>query len=150
MITPIEQLAPISGVKSAKPVEAVRGDQSIFGAVFQSAIDNVKQTDMEVREAQYLLSTGQLDNPAAQTIAAEKESIALDLLIQLRNKALDAYSEPTRISPCRQPNSGQASPSLSCLSICRRILSGIFTARSFGEMKETRREKEVTAFEQEG
>ena len=98
MITPIEQLAPISGVKSAKPVEAVRGDQSIFGAVFQSAIDNVKQTDMEVREAQYLLSTGQLDNPTAQTIAAEKESIALDLLIQLRNKALDVYSELTRIS----------------------------------------------------
>ena len=74
------------------------GDQSIFGAVFQSAIDNVKQTDMEVREAQYLLSTGQLDNPAALTIAAEKESIALDLLIQLRNKALDVYSELTRIS----------------------------------------------------
>ena len=98
MITPIEQLAPISGVESAKPVEAVRGDQSIFGAVFQSAIDHVKQTDMEVREAQYLLSTGQLDNPAALTIAAEKESIALDLLIQLRNKALDVYSELTRIS----------------------------------------------------
>ena len=51
-----------------------------------------------MREAQYLLSTGQLDNPAAQTIAAEKESIALDLLIQLRNKALDVYSELTRIS----------------------------------------------------
>ena len=58
MITPIEQLAPISGVKSAKPVEAVRGDQSLFGAVFQSAVDNVKQADLEVREAQYLLSTG--------------------------------------------------------------------------------------------
>ena len=98
MITPIEQLAPISGVKSAKSVEAVRGDQSLFGAVFQSAIDNVKQADLEVREAQYLLSTGQLDNPAAETIAAEKESIALDLLIQLRNKALDVYSELTRIS----------------------------------------------------
>ena len=98
MITPIEQLAPISGVKSAKPVEVVRGDQSLFGAVFQSAVDNVKQADLEVREAQYLLSTGQLDNPAALTIAVEKESIALDLLIQLRNKALDAYSELTRIS----------------------------------------------------
>lgn len=98
MITPIEQLAPISGVKSAKPVEAVRGDQSLFGAVFQSAINNVKQTDMEVREAQYLLSTGQLDNPASLNIAMEKESIAVDLLIQLRNKALDVYSELTRIS----------------------------------------------------
>ena len=82
----------------APSLEAVRGDQSLFGAVFQSAVDNVKQADLEVREAQYLLSTGQLDNPAALTIAVEKESIALDLLIQLRNKALDAYSELTRIS----------------------------------------------------
>lgn len=98
MITPIEQLRPISGIEGAKPVEAVRGDQSLFGAVFQSAIDNVKKTDLEVREAQYLLSTGQLDNPAALTIAAEKEYIAFDLLLQLRNKALDAYSELTRIS----------------------------------------------------
>ena len=97
MITPIEQLAPISGVKSAKPVEAVRGDQSLFGAVFQSAVDNVKQADLEVREAQYLLSTGQLDNPAALTIAAENQT-AVNMLVQLRNKALDAYSELTRIS----------------------------------------------------
>lgn len=98
MITPIEQISAISQIRGTEPVEKARGEQSLFGAVFQSAIDNVKQTDMEVREAQYLLSTGQLDNPAALTIAAEKESIALDLLIQLRNKALDAYSELTRIS----------------------------------------------------
>ena len=98
MITPIEQIAAISGGGAAKPAETARSGQSLFGAVFQSAIDNVKQTDMEVREAQYLLSTGQLDNPAALTIAAEKESIALDLLIQLRNKALDVYSELTRMN----------------------------------------------------
>lgn len=98
MITPIEQIRPVSGTEEIKPAEAVREGQSLFGAVFQSAIDNVKQTDMEVREAQYLLSTGQLDNPAAQTIAAEKASIALDLLIQLRNKALEAYSELTRMN----------------------------------------------------
>lgn len=98
MITPIEQIRPITGAESVKPAEAVRGEQSLFETVFRSAVGNVKQTDMEVREAQYLLSTGQLDNPAALTIAAEKESIALDLLIQLRNKALEAYSELARMN----------------------------------------------------
>lgn len=96
MITPIERLAPISG--AVQPAETARGGQSLFGAVFQSAIDNVKQTDLEKTEAQYLLATGQLDNPAALSIAATKEEIALDMLIQLRNKALDVYSELTRIS----------------------------------------------------
>lgn len=99
MITPIEEIRSISGIQKTDAVQPVqKATQGLFGAVFQSAIDNVKETDLEVREAQYLLSTGQLDNPASLTIAAEKESIALDLLIQLRNKALDAYSELTRIS----------------------------------------------------
>ena len=98
MITPIEQLAPISGVKSAKPVEAVRGDQSLFGAVFQSAIDNVKQADLEVREAQYLLSTGQLDNPSVLQMSMLKADAATQMLVQLRDKALNAYSELSRMS----------------------------------------------------
>lgn len=96
MITPIERLGPISGAGQTGPAAA--GEQSLFGAVFQSAIDNVKQADLEKTEAQYLLSTGQLDNPAALSIAATKEEIALNLLIQLRNKALDVYSELTRIN----------------------------------------------------
>jgi flagellar hook-basal body complex protein FliE len=39
-----------------------------------------------------------LDNPATVTIAATKSELAVELLVQLRNKALDAYSELTRIS----------------------------------------------------
>ena len=35
---------------------------------------------------------------AALTIASTKNEIAVSLLVQLRNKALDAYSELTRIS----------------------------------------------------
>ena len=51
-----------------------------------------------VVEAEYLMATGQLDNPAVLTIAETKSTIAVELLVQLRNKALDAYSELNRIS----------------------------------------------------
>ena len=44
-----------------------------------------------------MLATGQLDNPAMTMIAASKSQAAVNLLIQLRNKAQDAYSELTRI-----------------------------------------------------
>lgn len=71
---------------------------SIFGDIFLSAIENVKETDAAKNEAQYLLSVGQLDNPAELTIAASKASTAVELLVQLRNKALDAYSEVMRIT----------------------------------------------------
>ena len=44
------------------------------------------------------MATGQLDNPAELTIASTKAGYAVDLLIQLRNKAVDAYNELMRIS----------------------------------------------------
>lgn len=70
----------------------------VFADVFQNAIDTVKQTDAENNQAQYLLATGQLDNPAIATIASTKAQLSVQLLAELRNKALDAYSEITRIS----------------------------------------------------
>ena len=47
---------------------------------------------------EYLLSTGQLDNPAQLSIAAYKAQASLQLLIQLRNKAVDSYNELMRIN----------------------------------------------------
>jgi len=99
MITPIDQLggiAPLKQEAAAQPEQT--GGGGVFASIFQSAIQNVKDTDAEVAQAQYLLSTGQLDNPASAMIAITKEEVAVNLLIQLRNKALDAYSELTRIS----------------------------------------------------
>ena len=44
------------------------------------------------------LATGQMDNPAEMSIASSQWSMSVNLLIQLRNKALDAYNELMRIS----------------------------------------------------
>ena len=99
MITPIERLGGFSGMDGLQAGQ--KADNQIenpFADIFQSAIDNVRQTDAEKVQAQYLLATGQLDNPAVATIAATKNELAVNLLVQLRNKALDAYSELTRIS----------------------------------------------------
>jgi flagellar hook-basal body complex protein FliE len=96
MITPIERLGGGAGL------EAVTNETSsgtgFFYSIFQDAVQNVKDTDSDLVQSQYLLSTGQLDNPATVTIAATKSELAVELLVQLRNKALDAYSELTRIS----------------------------------------------------
>ena len=98
MIHSIERITPLDGMKQQEGVSASGSEQGVFGSIFASAIENVKQIDAEKTEAEYLLSTGQLDNPAALTIASTKNQIAVELLVQLRNKALDAYSEISRIS----------------------------------------------------
>ncbi len=101
MISNIEQIQPIARVKEPEKsgaVSPVTGSFESFGSIFRSAIDNVKTTDAEKSQMQYQLSVGELDNPALLMIAQSKNQIAVDLLVQLRNKALDAYSEITRIS----------------------------------------------------
>lgn len=99
MITEINKIQSITNIAGAGKAASVQESEAgTFGAIFQSAIDYVKETDAEKNEAQYLLATGQLDNPAELTIAAAKAQIAVDLLVQLRNKALDAYNELKNIT----------------------------------------------------
>ena len=87
--------APTWGISQEEEKAAGLGEikDSPFGSIFSSLIQNVKDTDAEFTQNQYLLATGQLDNPAQLGISAYKADIALDLLIQMRNKALDAYNE---------------------------------------------------------
>ena len=69
-----------------------------FTDIFQSAIDAVKTTDAEKTQMEYLMATGQLDNPSLLTIASTKAQLSVDLMVQLRNKSMEAYNELMRIN----------------------------------------------------
>lgn len=69
-----------------------------FKDIFMSAINDVKTTEDELAKAEYLFSTGQLDDPHTLTIASTKAQTSVDMLVQLRNKALEAYNEIMRIN----------------------------------------------------
>lgn len=96
----ISSISPLWNVfpsLESKEMPAASGS-SMFADVFRAAIENVRTTDDEKNKLEYLLATGQLDNPADLSFALYKADTAVDMLIQLRNKALDAYSELMRIS----------------------------------------------------
>ena len=94
-LTPAQRLEALARAQqgSRGVEESGEAAESAFGQIFKSLIRNVKDTDAEFTQAQYLLATGQLDNPAQLSLAAYKNEIAVDLLVQLRNRALDAYNE---------------------------------------------------------
>lgn len=99
MITPIRDIPSISGDKSLHKLEPTSlKPEEMFTSVFKSAIDNVKQTEADVAHKEYLMATGQLDNPAELTIAETKSAIAVEMLVQMRNKAIEAYTELNRIN----------------------------------------------------
>ena len=99
-IREIEAMQPLAAFQETKgPASKIpAGEPGLFGSIFESAINNVKETNAEKVNAQYLLATGQLDNPAQLGIAGYKAELSLQMLIQLRNRALEAYNELKNMS----------------------------------------------------
>ncbi|HCS10818.1 MAG TPA: flagellar hook-basal body complex protein FliE, partial [Clostridiales bacterium] len=68
-----------------------------FKSIFDTAIDNYKNAEAEVDKDIYKLSIGETDDLHNLMINTQKAQISLDLVIQLRNKALEAYNEIMRM-----------------------------------------------------
>lgn len=96
-IRPIQPLWETFPTRNVQETESVSGG-SMFGEIFKSAIENVRQAEDVVAKAEYQLSTGTLDNPAQLSLELYRANTAMTLLVQLRQKALDAYSELSRLS----------------------------------------------------
>ena len=97
--TPVIPIRPLIETTEPQSVPSARSaGSSLFATVFQSAIDNVRQTNAVQVDLEYKLATGQLDNPAELTLAAAKATDSALLLMTLRDRALDVYNELMRIS----------------------------------------------------
>lgn len=96
----INEITPLSPLWETEKPEAPKeaGFESMFGGIFKSAVDNVVETDAEKTQLQYMMATGQLDNPAELMMAGSKYEVSVSLLVQLRNRAVEAYNEIMRIS----------------------------------------------------
>lgn len=96
-------ISPMNGINSLSLFnetqnEIQKTDKFAFGDIFKSAIENVSQNEKSLEQAQYLLSTGQIDDAHTVPIESSMTQLSVDFLVQLRNKALDSYNELMRIS----------------------------------------------------
>lgn len=64
-----------------------------FADTLKEAIDGVNQLQKASDRAAQDLATGRTDNVADVMIAAEKADVALRVMVQVRNKIIDAYQE---------------------------------------------------------
>ncbi len=96
--TPIGSISPLQSAQSTQNIIAGGEESGMFAQIFDAAIENVIQTDAQKNDLQYQLTTGQLDNPALLSIAETQAAVSVELLVELRNRTLDAYSELMRIS----------------------------------------------------
>ena len=98
-ITPIQIPESLFQTDSTQTVGSTDTEnRGIFKDIFTNMVNNVTETEETLEQQEYLLATGQLDDAHTVTIAASEAQMAVDLLVQMSNKALDAYNELMRIS----------------------------------------------------
>ena len=97
-ITPIRVWGSIADISGTDAAEKSGGQNQLFRNIFDSAVQDVRNTEQNLQKQQYLLATGQTDDPHTVQIAASEAQLATNMLVQLRNKALDSYNELMRIS----------------------------------------------------
>lgn len=92
LIRPINSLEDLN-----RPTQTEGGDTTFFN-VFQNAWSDVKDTRLNYLNEQYLLATGQTDDPHNVMIASSKAELSVEFLVQLRSKALEAYDQLIKTS----------------------------------------------------
>lgn len=68
-------------------------ENKTFSETLKDAVQSVNQLQKSADKASQELATGRTDNVADVMIAAEKADIALRVMVQVRNKIIDAYQE---------------------------------------------------------
>lgn len=96
-VSAMQEFSPLKLSWEAQKEES-KGAMIPFGEVFQSAIQNVAQNEKTLEESQYMLSVGEIDDAHTVPIAAANAQLSVDLMVQLRNKAVEAFNELMRIS----------------------------------------------------
>lgn len=93
-ITPMERTMGANAVNKTGEAEG----EATFLDVFKSLVDNVKETDAQVQQDAIDLMLGDIDDLAQVQVNLEKAATAVDLLVTVKNKAVDAYNEIMRMN----------------------------------------------------
>jgi len=90
-------LGPIIERPVAGRTPTASDSKSSFTSILQKASTTLDQLDKEATQAQMDLVTGSARDLHTATLSAEKASLALDLVVAVRNKAVEAYQEIMRM-----------------------------------------------------
>lgn len=94
----------LSGVDSALSLYDTQNTSSQSGAtemfkdIYDNLIDNVNSTSSAFEGDIVKAAEGELDNPHQLVIDSTKANISLQLMLNVRNSALDAYNDVIKMS----------------------------------------------------
>jgi flagellar hook-basal body complex protein FliE len=96
-IEAVNRLVPGLQNKIENNISLAKEDKTSFTEVFGNLLNSVNSLQMDSAKAQELLATGDAVDLHQVMIAAEEAGIAMDLLLEIRNKLVDAYQTIMRM-----------------------------------------------------
>lgn len=90
----------LTGVLSTNDTIEKTTDGTMFGSIFNAALDNIKTTNSYLSDAEneeILFALGETDNTHDLMISLQKASTALQYTVAIRDKVLEAYKELMQI-----------------------------------------------------
>jgi flagellar hook-basal body complex protein FliE len=90
--TPIRPICPPATTPPAAAPAAPAGDAS-FAAMLRRQLEQVSDMDNQAKQGMQDLLTGRTQNITEVFVAARKAEVAFSLLMEIRNKLSDAYTE---------------------------------------------------------
>lgn len=93
----ITPLNPLTRTTLAPEEKGAYGAAISFSQALREALGEVNRLQVEADQVARKLVTGEIKDLSEVTVAAEKANLALQLTIQVRNKAIEAYQEIMRM-----------------------------------------------------
>ena len=92
-------LQPVKALQETlKPDDATSAkDGKSFGEMLAEALQNVNDLVKDSEQKSVALAQGRIEDVSQVMIATEKASLGIQLTMQVRNKAVDAYQEVMRM-----------------------------------------------------
>jgi flagellar hook-basal body complex protein FliE len=95
-LTPTTPLAGVSGT-TVGSLDAPQGPSGEFGTLVSHGIDQLQALQTKTDNLAVQAATGDLTSIHDYTIAATESSVATQLTVAVRNKAIDAFNEIMRM-----------------------------------------------------
>lgn len=93
------KMTPVSMHAANYAAEAGTAEKKVtgFGQYLSDALKKTNDLQNEAKKMDMALAAGQIDDISQVVVASEKANVALQLTMQVRNKAVEAYQEIMRM-----------------------------------------------------
>ncbi|HKT01397.1 MAG TPA: flagellar hook-basal body complex protein FliE [Rugosimonospora sp.] len=91
-IGPVTAIAPVTSSPATSPASGTN-----FASMLANGLNQVQQLQTNADNLAVQAATGTLNDPAQYTIASTQATLATELTVAIRDKALDAFNEIMRM-----------------------------------------------------